>query len=185
MVYFMKKDKWEEIERGYEYEAAMVFPSDTKRPLSFFMPDAEDPLKGSITENIGDFSAEIIDGNFRAKTHQIVMNIKPRKVVILSNNVINKSKEFEYIIVAPINTVKPYEKQKDWFQLLVKDRHPIYTYLPKGENDRYIDLSQSIGIHKSLLLKKYDDIGVERLEVLEEDLLNCLSLGVIDEEGGE
>ena len=37
-------------------------------------------------------------------------------------------------------------------------------------------------IHKSLLLTKYDKIPDERMELIDENLLQCLSLGIIKEE---
>ncbi|MFS0643668.1 type II toxin-antitoxin system PemK/MazF family toxin [Siminovitchia sp. 179-K 8D1 HS] len=185
MSYFINKERWKEIERGFEFEAAMLFPSDAKRPLSFFVPDEGNAKRGSITTEIGDFSPIKVGETFKANTQQIVMNIKPRKVVVLSSDEINKNENFEYILVAPINTIKPNQKIKDWYKQLISDRNPIFTYLPKGNLDRYIDLSQTIGIHKSLLLKKYSYIGKERMEILENDLLQCLSLGIIDEESIE
>ncbi|MCZ2259851.1 type II toxin-antitoxin system PemK/MazF family toxin [Sporosarcina sp. G11-34] len=182
MADFLDKEKWSEIKRGFEFEAAMIFPSDTKRPLSFFKPDLDDPSKGIITRGIGDFSAQKIDGIFRANTQKIVVSIKPRKVVVLSSDIINEGESFEYILVAPINTIKEREKSKAWYSLLTADNHPIFTFLPNKRFPRYIDLTQTIGIHKSLLLKKYGYIGDERLEMLDSNLLECLSLGIIEDE---
>ncbi|WP_339199801.1 hypothetical protein [Aeribacillus sp. FSL k6-2211] len=39
MTGFLNKENWKQIERGYEFEAAILYPSDTKRPLSFFIPE--------------------------------------------------------------------------------------------------------------------------------------------------
>ncbi|MGE7673224.1 type II toxin-antitoxin system PemK/MazF family toxin [Lysinibacillus sp. NPDC094403] len=177
---FLNKTSWEDIERGYEYEAAIFYPSDSKRPLSFFIPDAEGSTNGKILKSIGDFQPIREDGKTYAKEQMVVMTIKPRKVVILSSNDINKNTDFEYILVAPVNTVKPHEKAKAWYDLLIKDEHPIFTYIPKGSNDRYVDLSQIASIHKSLLLKKHGEVHPERMEVLENNLLQCLSLGIIE-----
>lgn len=179
---FLAKKSWEHIERGYEFEAAMFYPSDTKRPLSFFIPESEGSTKGEIIIRVGDFSPKMVEGTKRALEQKIVMTIKPRRVVILSSNEINKSKEYEYILVAPINTIKESEKTKDWYSKLKDDEHPIFTYLPNVSLERYVDLSQTVSIHKSLLLRKLQEVPEQRMEVIEENLLQCLSLGIIDEE---
>ncbi len=179
---FLNKTSWGNIERGYEYEAAILYPSDTRRPLSFFIPDVEGSSNGKIISSVGNFKPQKIDGKYQAKEQMVVMNIKPRKVVILSSDEINKNTDFEYILVAPINTVKSNEKVKDWYRLLIEDEHPIFTYLPKNNLDRYVDLSQIASIHKSLLLQKYGEVSSERMEILETNLLQCLSLGVIEDD---
>lgn len=179
---FLDKASWGNVERGYEFEAAILYPSDNKRPLSFFIPDVEGSTYGKIVDSIGDFKPVRIDGKSRAKEQMVVMTIKPRRVVILSSNEINQNTNFEYILVAPINTVKQFEKAKEWYQLLKEDSHPIFTYLPNGNIERYVDLSQTVSIHKSLLLKKYGETPPERMEALESNLLQCLSLGVIEDD---
>lgn len=179
---FLNRENWKQIERGYEFEAAILYPSDTKRPLSFFIPNKNNPLEGKIVDQIGNFSPEIIEGRPRAREQQVVVTIKPRKVIIVTNNIINQNEEFEYILIAPINTIKLSEKSKDWYEKLIYDEHPIFTYIPKGNIERYVDLSQIMTIHKSLLLTKYDKIPDERMELIDENLLQCLSLGIIKEE---
>lgn len=106
------------------------------------------------------------------------MAIKLRRVMILSNDEINQREEFEYILVAPINTVKEKEKTKNWYKKLKEDEHPIFVYLPNDSFERYVDLSQTTTIHKSLLLHKLTKIPDERMEVIEESLLECFSLGI-------
>lgn len=103
---FLRKESWEKIERGYEFEAAMLYPSDTKRPLSFYVPDAEGSSKGEIKNSIGDFKPIEVEGKRRAKEQMVVMSIKPRGVVILTSDEINQSPDFEYILVAPVNSIK-------------------------------------------------------------------------------
>ncbi|MGG4412155.1 type II toxin-antitoxin system PemK/MazF family toxin [Niallia taxi] len=179
MSNFLNKREWDKIERGYEFEAATPYPSDTKRPLSFFVPDSKDPTLGKVVSSTGDFSPSRSGG---AREQQIIMTIKPRKVVVISSDEINRNSDFEYILVAPINTIKPYEKEREWYKKLIKDEHPIFTYLPKGDLDRYVDLSQSMSIHKTLLLKKYRAVSEDRMDVLDDNLVQCLSLGIIEEE---
>lgn len=179
---FLNTKLWKNIERGYEFEAAMLFPSDTKRPLSFFIPEELGSSKGEIRNSVGDFKPIKVGEKFKAREQMVVMTIKPRRVVVLSSNEINQDEYFEYILVAPINTVKPHEKEKNWYKLLKEDEHPIFTYVPNIKGDRYIDLSQIVSIHKSLLLRKYEEVAIERMDVLEANLLQCLSLGIIEED---
>jgi mRNA-degrading endonuclease toxin of MazEF toxin-antitoxin module len=174
---FIDKASWKYIDRGFEFEAAMVYPSDTKRPLSFFVPDPTNPNKGVIHENIGNFAPV----NNQAIEQKIVMTIKPRRVVILSDDEINHMEDYEYILVAPINTIKRYEKQKEWYKKVIQDNHPIFAYLPNGNLERYVDLSQTTTIHKSLLLRKLSQVPPDRMDVLEQTLLECLSLGIVEE----
>jgi mRNA-degrading endonuclease toxin of MazEF toxin-antitoxin module len=179
---FLTKQSWGDIERGFEYNAAMFYPSDTKRPLSFFIPESEGSNKGEIKNHIGDFKPIIVNGKHQAKEQLVVMTIKTRRVVVLSNDEINQESGFEYILVAPINTIKPNERSKDWYSKLKEDEHPIFSYLPNGEYERYVDLSQTVSIHKSLLLKKHNQVNSDRMEVIENNLLQCLSLGIIEDE---
>ena len=99
------------------------------------------------------------------------MTVKPRKVVVLTNDEINQNEYFEYILVALINTIKPNEKHKEWYHKLINDEHPIFTYIPKGKLERYVDLSQTMSIHKSLLLRKSDPIPEDRMKVIDDNLL--------------
>lgn len=110
------------------------------------------------------------------------MTVKPRKVVVLTNDVINQNEDFEYILIAPINTIKPDEKHKDWYHKLVNDDHPIFTYIPKWNLERYVNLSQTMSIHKSLLLHKSDPIPDDRMKVIDDNLVQCLALGLISED---
>ncbi|MDM8364848.1 type II toxin-antitoxin system PemK/MazF family toxin [Bacillus thuringiensis] len=160
----------------------MLYPSDTKRPLSFFVPESEGANKGEILNSIGNFNPQVVRGKIRAREQKVVVTVKPRRIVVLTDNEINATEEFEYILVAPINTIKEYEKSKDWYSKLKDDEHPIFTYLPKGSLERYVDLSQTVSIHKSLLLYKKEKVSEERMEILEENILQCLSLGIIEEE---
>lgn len=157
---FLSKESWENIERGFEFQAALFY--NKKRPLSFFVPDSEGSNKGEIKNSIGDFSPVEIDGKYRANEQFVVMTFKPRNVILLTSDDINKSEEYQYVLVAPINTIKEYEKSKDWYSILKDDEHPIFTYLPKGSLERYVDLSQTVSIHKSLLLKKLNKVSDER-----------------------
>lgn len=182
MAGFLNKDSWSQKERGWEYECALFYPSDTKETTIFFIPNSENPNNGTIVKNIRDFSPDFLKGRPKAKEQKVVFTIKPRRVVIISGDNFNQSKDYEYILVASINTIKEAEKKRSWYSRLIKDEHPIYTFLPSNSIERYVDLSQVTSIHKSLLLSKKIKLTENRLEVLEQTLLECLSLGIVEED---
>lgn len=179
---FLSNESWGNLVRGHEYLAAIMFPSDTKRPLSFFIPDEDNPDKGELKSSIGDFSPDYSGGFPRAVTQQIVVSLKPRNVVIITSDEINASQDYEYVLVAPIHTIKEHDKSKNWYNLLKNNDHPIFSYLPNGNMERYVDLSQTTSIHKSLILQKKKETDPQYMEILEENLLQCLSLGIFEDD---
>jgi hypothetical protein len=59
---YIDKRFWNEIERGCEFDAAMLYSSsDTTRPLTFFIPTSEDGLVGRLEQKKGDFSPVKMD----------------------------------------------------------------------------------------------------------------------------
>lgn len=184
MSNFLRRDSWREIERSYIFDAAIFYPSDTKRPLKFFVPSEEDENKGTLITAIGDFKPKHVDGRWQAIEQQVVVNLKPRKVVVLSNNEINHNEEFEYILVAPIMSVHEHDKKKSWYQRMKADNHPFFLHLPETVTGRecYVDLSELTSIHKGMLLNKLNCVPDERLDVLHELLSECLDLGIISED---
>lgn len=189
---YLDKNFWSEIERGYEFDAAMLYsPSDTTRPLTFFIPTSEDGLIGRLEQKTGDFSPIKVDGKFRAVEQLVATPIKPRKVIIMSDNQINQSQDFDYIIVCPIFTIYDEDKSKPWYKLVKADKHPFFIYLPKTVRkqekhdilERYVDISQMISIHKGILLKKQNQVPTDRMQLIEDNLIVMLSL--VDEEENE
>ncbi|WP_100489243.1 type II toxin-antitoxin system PemK/MazF family toxin [Sporolactobacillus pectinivorans] len=179
---YMNKENWKDIHKNNIFNAVMVYPSDTKRPLRFFLPLQDNPNQGIISEYRGDFSPQLKDGKMKAREQQIVMTVKPRHVVVISYDFINNSSEYEYILVAPLNTIKENEKIKPWYQKLITDEHPIFVYCKNERYEQYIDVSQITTIHKSLLINKVGELDSERQRVLEDNIVECLSLGVLDED---
>lgn len=179
---YLDKDNWKDISKNDIFNAAMIYPSDTERPLLFFLPDENDEERGRLSRDRGDFSAQIVNGSRKAREQKIVMTVKPRRVIVITSDEINQSQDFEYILVAPINTIKSFEKTKSWYKNLTEDKHPIFVYCPNENFERYIDVSQITTIHKSLLIKKVEKLAPDREELLEDSILQCLSLGILDEE---
>jgi len=181
---YLNTDYWSEINRGHLFEAVIYYPSDTKRPLTFFVPDVDNRNRGSVVASIGDFKAKEVNGRFGAVEQQAIVGMKPRKVLILSNDTINVSTEFEFVQVAPIMSIDDKDKSKHWYNKTKNDEHPAFVYLSAEITGRecYIDISEIMSIHKSMLLSKIKCLPISRLKIVEDNILECLDLGFIDEQ---
>ncbi|WP_140417669.1 type II toxin-antitoxin system PemK/MazF family toxin [Desulfosporosinus sp. FKA] len=181
---YLNSDHWSEISRGHMFEAVIYYPSDTKRPLTFFIPDEDNKNRGSVISSIGDFKAKEINGRKRAVVQQAIVGMKPRKVLILSNDEFNASTDFEFVQVAPIMSIDDKDKSKQWYLLTKNDEHPAFVYLSEEITGRecYIDISEIMSIHKSMLLSKIKCLPVDRIKVVEDNILECLDLGFIEDQ---
>lgn len=177
---YMDPKNWGDIERGYVFDAAMLYHS--KRPLKFFVPDDDDANRGRLVDANGDFSPVMIDGSPRAREQQVVVTVKPRKIIVLSTDLINKSSDFEYIHVAPLFSISKEDREKSWYPLVKEDRHVTFLLVPGRKGyERYADLSQMTSIHKGLLLNRQEKVGEDRMEQVNDMLLNILELGILQE----
>lgn len=181
---FLNKENWGNISRGFVFDAAMFYPSDTQRPLEFFVPDMDNQRYGTLVNDIGDFSPKMIEGRHQAVEQKVVITLKPRKVIVVTNNDLNHNGEFEYIHVAPTMSIHPKDKDKPWYQKVIKDEHPFFVYLPENitGKEAIVDISQIISIHKSMLLRKGIEIPPDRLDLIEQTIMECLDLGLYEEE---
>lgn len=181
---FLNNKGWTDILRGYLYDAAMFYPSDTKRPLDFFIPDDDNDSRGTLIKDIGDFRPVQVDGKFRATEQKIIVTLKPRKVLVITNDELCQNENIEFVHIAPIMSIYDRDKSKGWYQKAVNDQHPFFVYLPKNITGRecYIDISEVASIHKSMLLRKLNRLPQERLEIVEETIIQWLDLGVYEEE---
>ncbi|MFC7063953.1 hypothetical protein [Halobacillus seohaensis] len=172
---YIHPENWGEIEKGYFFQAAMYYLSDTEQPLKFLMTDENGNL--SVEERHGNFDS-IIGPNGRpsAVEQDVVVTVKPRQVVILSNNNVNQSERFKYVQVAPVFGIKGYETKKPWYEDLKDDSLEGFVFVPKGRNGIAIDLTQISTIHKSLLLEKQDYLRQPRMDFLESQLLDQLDI---------
>lgn len=179
---YMNKDHWGEIQRGHVYEAAMLYsPSDTSRPLKFFKPNESDNTKGSVVEEIGDFGPIEIDGELKAKEQYVVIGVKSRKVIVISNDKINQDPNWDYIMVVALFTVDQSFKQRADYQAMLNDDHPYFVYCPKklinGKTiERYADISQLISVHKGVLIHKVEPLPPDRLELIEDLIIENMNL---------
>lgn len=78
------------MKRGYFYQAAMYYLSDMEQPLRFIEPNENGTF--SIVRRIENFQPREIGGRKRAVEQNVVVTVKPRQVIVLSQN-----RHFEYV----------------------------------------------------------------------------------------
>jgi len=166
---FLDKQNWSLIKRGWIFEAAM--PYIPKRPLDFFIPDDDCNYRGTCVS--------VNEAFLTGKVHQVVLSIKPRKVVVISADVLNEDTEHFDVTVAKIYSIYEEDKTEPWYQPTVEGTHPLFAYLPKNVTGRecYIDLATATNIHKNMLLEEKMDIS-SYLPVIDNRLNYCFELGI-------
>lgn len=165
---FLLKENWDQIQRGWIFEAVVAFTPE--RPLDFFVVDENDSSKGSIVRNCGTF----VPG----KTQKAIIELKTRKVLIISNDEISSNPHIPDVTVAPIYGIYPDTRLEPWYPDLVHNQHPYFAHLPKEVTgmECLVDLTNIISINKNMLLTKRYDIS-EKVEEVERRINYCLSLG--------
>lgn len=148
---FINPKNWHQIERGYYFQAAMYYPSDTKQPLRFL---TEEDGSTTIQVRNGDFSPIEVDGRKKSREQEVVMKFKPRQVIIISNDTFNKDRNFEYVQVVPVLSISRNNKNAPWYNKLIQDQLPGFVFINKGKYDVEVDVTEVTSIHKSLLLEK-------------------------------
>ncbi|MDP8527361.1 hypothetical protein ACFWA2_19815 [Bacillus subtilis] len=166
---FIHKENWSYIKRGWMHEA--VVPFTAERPLNFFHEDPTDSSKGVIAKGLGSFTP--------GKIHKAVIELKQRKVVILSNDDHCSDTDIYDVTVAPVYGIYEDDKKENWYSLAVKDQHPFFAYLPKDITGKecVVDLTNVISISKNMLLVDKVDIN-HKMSHIESLLEKCLSLGI-------
>lgn len=168
---FINPEEWKNIERGYYYQAAMYYLSNTMQPLRF-LERINDGETYKINTRTGNFDAV----NGRAVEQDIVVTLKPRQVIVLSNDRLNQNKGFEYVQILPIFSLKHSDSVNSWYDNLKKDLHPGFVYIPRGRYGLAVDLTQVSTIHKSLLLKKQTKVPKDRMNFIDSQALELLDL---------
>lgn len=171
---FINPKNWKDINRGYFYQAAMYYLSDTEQPLRFIKKNADDTF--NIEKRHGDFSPIKMDGVKRAVEQDIAITVKPRQVIVVSNDIMNKNPNFEYIQVLPVLGVYQSNTKKPWYQRLISDQLPGFAFIHKGQYGVKVDITQISSIHKSMLLEKQSMVPTERMEFIESQMLEVLDL---------
>lgn len=191
LIHFLNRDNWNVIERGRVFDAVSYYNTDTRRPLTFFIPNETQqdgqPITGKLVESPGDFEPVMVDGVLKSPEHKVVVGMKQRRVVVLSNNQFSQNNSYEYIYVAPIMSVHPEKDHgKKWYERMIQDEHPTNIYIPNEGYERYISLAQITSIHKGSLLRNvYETISEERLSLVGSHLNYILDLGLMEPEEAE
>lgn len=172
---YINKRNWGEIEKGYFFQAAMYYFSDAGQPLDFLVENPDGTF--SIESKNGDFSPAISPNGRKRATEQIVkMTFKPRQVIILSNDIINKRTDFEFVQVAPVYGIKSYEKQQPWYNRIINDKLAGSVFINKNNQELQISVGQICTIHKTMLLQKQTKVDTDRMEFIESQILNQLDI---------
>ncbi len=173
---FLDKSKWSLIKNGWVFEAAVPYVGE--RPLDFFIPDVKSPFRGKVVRGTSvslteDFTT---GGN---KEYQVVLQLKPRKVLVLSNNELNEDLDHYDVIVAKIYQVHPDDKLSAWYELAKNGNHPFFFWLDKDITGRecVIDLSSVTTIHKNMLLEEKMDLS-PIMPAVDQKIKYCFDLGM-------
>jgi hypothetical protein len=171
---FVNPENWQDIERGYFFQAAMYYLSDTEQPLRFLKSESDNTY--TVEKRNGNFDPIIVEGVPRAVEQDIVITVKPRQVIVLSNNKLNQSTDFHFVQVAPVLGITPTNARSGWYKDLVNDKLTGFAFISRGRFGVEVDLTQISTIHKSMLLKKQTKVPVNRLEFIDSHIVELLDL---------
>lgn len=181
---FIDQEHWDKIKRGHVYDCVFYYNSDTKRPLTLFVPHEEqiegEPVTGKLVPTTSFEAVLTEDGDQKAQEHQVVVRAKRRRVVVLSNDIFSSNPGYETVFIAPIITL--HNKDGNLYQKLLNDLHPTSVFVP-GEDgyERYIALAQIQSVHKSSLLQmRREVIHPERMGIISEKIDFVLNLGLLE-----
>lgn len=153
----------------------MYYLSDTKQPLRFVESYNDKEFK--IVKRYGDFRPARIDGRYRAVEQDVIVTLKPRQVIVISNDIMNQSKNFEFVQVLPVFSLTHKDSTKSWYEDLKNDKHIGFAYIYREQGyGLAVDLTQVSTIHKSLLLQKQSKVSKSRFTFIESHLLELLDL---------
>lgn len=153
----------------------MYYHSDTEQPLKFLVSDDKAVL--SIEERNGNFDPVIGDnGRSTAVAQDVVVTVKPRQVVVLSNDKVNQSDRFSFVQVAPVFGLYENNTRRSWYRDLVSDNLEGFAFVPRGRYGIEVDLTQITTIHKSMLLRKQSQVHPDRMAFIESQILDQLDL---------
>lgn len=84
LIRFLDRDNWNEIKRGHVFDAVSYYNTDTRRPLTFFIPDEMQQegqeITGKLAESVGNFNSVEVNGVMKSPEHKVVIGMKQRRV---------------------------------------------------------------------------------------------------------
>jgi len=108
------------------------------------------------------------------------IRFKLRPVLIVQSDAITAQHGYEYVLVAPIYTVREQHRAKAEFELLVTHRLPQVFYLDRREqgvtHPSYVALAQLQLLHRSMLKEKRGVLTTAQMYQIDERLRFCLGL---------
>ncbi|MFD1068239.1 type II toxin-antitoxin system PemK/MazF family toxin [Oceanobacillus locisalsi] len=126
----------------------------------------------NVSRRNGNFDPVVNKNGDRVAVEQdIKIAVKPRQVIVVSNDNLNYSKDFGYVSVAPVLGIKSQDKSKRWYHDLINDKLPGFAYIKLGGYEKEVAVAQISTIHKSMLLRKQSKVPDERMEFIENQIL--------------
>jgi mRNA-degrading endonuclease toxin of MazEF toxin-antitoxin module len=108
------------------------------------------------------------------------IRFKLRPVLVVQSDAITAQPGYDYVLVAPIYTIKEQHRARDKFELLVTHRLPQVFYLDRREQGvtrpSYVALAQLQLLHRSMLKEKRGALTATEMQQIDERLRFCLSL---------
>jgi mRNA-degrading endonuclease toxin of MazEF toxin-antitoxin module len=119
--------------------------------------------------------AEELDAGFTAE-----VQFKLRPVLVLQSDVITGQSGYEYVLVAPIYSVRDKHKSRPGFKSLLAHRLPQVFYLSRREQGvtrpSYVALAQLQLLHRSMLKEQRGALTAAEMLQIDERLRFCLGL---------
>jgi mRNA-degrading endonuclease toxin of MazEF toxin-antitoxin module len=108
------------------------------------------------------------------------VRFKLRPVLVVQNDAITAQSGYEYILVAPIYSVKDKHKARPEFELLLTNRLPQVYHLDLPEHGvtrpSYVALAQLQLLHRSMLRERRGALTMTEMRPIDERLRFCLGL---------
>jgi mRNA-degrading endonuclease toxin of MazEF toxin-antitoxin module len=108
------------------------------------------------------------------------IRLKLRPVLVVQNNAITAQRGYEYVLIAPIYSVKEKHRSSPSFAQLLSNRFPQIFYLDRREQGvtrpSYVALAQIQLLHRSVLREYRGALGEDEMNQIDERLRFCLAL---------
>lgn len=108
------------------------------------------------------------------------IQLKLRPVLIVQNDEITDQPGYDYVLAAPIYTVRPKHKARPAFKQLCENRLAQLYYLDRREQGvtrpSYVALAQIQLLHHSVFREQRGVLSVSEMRQIDERLRFCLNL---------
>ncbi len=108
------------------------------------------------------------------------IQFKLRPVLVVQADAITMQAGYEYVLVAPIYTVREQHRARAEFELLVTQRLPQVYYLDRREqgvtHPSYVALAQLQLLHRSVFKERRGALTPAEMQQIDERLRFCLGL---------